>query len=29
MNYDLLVMTLPWLFPLWVMLADLFGGDDL
>jgi len=29
MSYDVLIMTLPWLFPLWIMLKDLFGGDDL
>lgn len=29
MTYDVLIMTLPWVFPLWIMLADLFAGDDL
>ena len=29
MTYDILIMTLPWIFPLWIMLADLFGGENL
>ena len=29
MNYDLLIMILPWVFPAWIMLKDLFGGDDI
>ena len=30
MTYDILILILPWVFPLWIMLADLFdkGADQ-
>jgi len=29
MNYDILLLILPWAFPLWMMFADLFEkGED-